>query len=109
MAFEREADFKLGDGLFRKTWVPAPSSTKASDGLGPLYNARGCQDCHLKDARGHVPDGPDASRVSMFLRLSVPGGTAPAEIADYLATLPDPTYGGQLQDLAVEGLSLIHI
>jgi CxxC motif-containing protein (DUF1111 family) len=103
MAFEREADFKLGDGLFRKTWVPAPSSTKASDGLGPLYNARGCQDCHLKDARGHVPDGPDASRVSMFLRLSVPGGTAPAEIADYLATLPDPTYGGQLQDLAVEG------
>ena len=103
MAFEREADFKLGDGLFRKTWVPAPSSTKASDGLGPLFNARGCQDCHLKDARGHVPDGPDASRVSMFLRLSVPGGTAPAEIEGYLATLPEPTYGGQLQDLAVEG------
>lgn len=103
MSFARQSDFKLGDGLFRKTWVPAPSSTKASDGLGPLYNARACQDCHLKDGRGHVPDGPDAPRVSMFLRLSVPGGDAPAQIADYLATLPEPTYGGQLQDLAEEG------
>ncbi len=46
--------------LFRKIWVAAPSSTQASDGLGPLYNARGCQNCHLKDGRGHPPAGPDA-------------------------------------------------
>lgn len=44
-------------------------------------------------------------RVSMFLRLSIPGGDAPVEIADYLATLPEPTYGGQLQDLAAPGLA----
>ena len=103
MAFEREMDFKLGNALFRKTWVAAPSSTAASDGLGPLYNARGCQDCHLKDGRGHTPPTPDASRVSMFLRLSVPGGPAPEGIADWIATSPDPTYGGQLQDLAAPG------
>ena len=101
MPFEREMDFKLGNALFRKTWVAAPSSTKASDGLGPLYNARACQDCHLKDGRGHTP--ADASRVSMFLRLSVPGGPAPEGIADWIATSPDPTYGGQLQDLAAPG------
>jgi CxxC motif-containing protein (DUF1111 family) len=41
--------------------------------------------------------------VSMLLRLSVPGGTAPQEIADYHATLPDPVYGGQLQDFASPG------
>lgn len=105
MPFEREMDFKLGNALFRKTWVAAPSSTKASDGLGPLYNARGCQDCHLKDGRGHTPPSADASRVSMFLRLSVPGGASPAGIADWIATSPDPTYGGQLQDLAAPGHS----
>lgn len=103
MPFEREMDFKLGNALFRKTWVAAPSSTKASDGLGPLYNARACQDCHLKDGRGHTPADADASRVSMFLRLSVPGGPAPEGIADWIATQPDPTYGGQLQDLAASG------
>lgn len=103
MPFEREMDFKLGNALFRKTWVAAPSSTKASDGLGPLYNARGCQDCHLKDGRGRTPATPDASRVSMFLRLSVPGGPSPAGIAGWIATSPDPTYGGQLQDFAAPG------
>ena len=103
MGFEGEMAFKLGNALFRKTWVAAPSSTKAADGLGPLYNARACQDCHLKDGRGHPPEGPDDSRVSMFLRLSVPGGPSPDGIADWLATQPDPIYGGQLQDLAAPG------
>ena len=103
MSFERQSDFKLGNGLFTKTWVPAPSSTRASDGLGPLYNASGCQNCHLKDGRGHTPEAGSDSRVSMFLRLSIPGGSAPAEIEGYLATLPEPAYGGQLQDLASAG------
>lgn len=103
MPFEREMDFKLGNALFRKTWVASPSSTAASDGLGPIYNARACQDCHLKDGRGHTPEGPEDGRVSMFLRLSVPGGTTPEGIKDWLATQPEPTYGGQLQDLAAPG------
>ena len=103
MPFAREMDFKLGNGLFRKTWVAAPSSTRASDGLGPLYNARGCQDCHLKDGRGRVPD-EGGSAVSMFLRLSIPGGEPPGDIEEWLATQPDPTYGGQLQDFAANGL-----
>ena len=107
--FDRELDFRVGNGLFRKLWVSAPSSTLASDGLGPLYNARACQSCHIKDGRGHVPEGPEDDAVSMFLRISIPApaGTAPdramTEIADYLATLPDPVYGGQLQDFGTAG------
>lgn len=106
MSFERELDFKVGNGLFRKIWVSAPSSTLASDGLGPLYNARGCQNCHIKDGRGHPPEGPEDTAVSMFLRISVPGHpTAETDqIADYIATAPDPNYGAQLQDFAVAGL-----
>jgi CxxC motif-containing protein (DUF1111 family) len=94
MSFEDQGDFKLGNALFRKLWVSSPSSTQASDGLGPLFNARACQSCHLKDGRGHPPEGnPDAT--SMFLRLA-------READDKV--LPDPVYGGQLQDLAVPGL-----
>ena len=40
ISFEKELDFKVGNGLFRKLWVSSPSSTIGSDGLGPLYNAR---------------------------------------------------------------------
>jgi len=110
MSFERELDFKVGNGLFRKLWITAPSSTRVSDGLGPLFNARSCQSCHLKDGRGHPPTGPGDPAVGMFLRLSVPGTHADllpalaAGIDGYLATLPEPTYGGQLQTFGVPGL-----
>lgn len=105
ISFEHELDFKVGNGLFRKIWVSSPSATQASDGLGPLYNARSCQRCHLKDGRGHPPTGPDDNAVSMFLRVSVPGGPddAMAGIEGYLATLPEPTYGSQLQDFSLAG------
>jgi CxxC motif-containing protein (DUF1111 family) len=108
ISFERELDFKVGNGLFRKLWVTAPASTVSSDGLGPLYNARACQSCHLKDGRAHPPTGPDDPAVGMVLRLSVPaepGEIRPeiAAIQDYLGTLPEPTYGGQLQSFGVLG------
>jgi CxxC motif-containing protein (DUF1111 family) len=102
IGFAGELDFKLGNGLFTKTWIAAPASTLASDGLGPLYNARACQDCHVKDGRGHVPVPGDRG-VSLFLRIALPGGSTPAQIADYIATQPDPVYGGQLQDFASPG------
>lgn len=105
ISFEHELDFKVGNGLFRKIWVSSPSATQASDGLGPLYNARSCQRCHLKDGRGHPPTGPKDSAVSMFLRVSIPGAPEDgiAEINGYLATLPEPTYGSQLQDFSLAG------
>ena len=109
MSFERELDFKVGNGFFSKLWVTAPSSTRVSDGLGPLFNARSCQSCHLKDGRAHPPTGPDDPAVGLFLRLSVPAD--PDEVAktfvgieDYLATVPEPTYGGQFQTFGVPGL-----
>lgn len=106
LTFAEEETFKLGNALFQKLWVSSPSSTQASDGLGPLYNARSCQTCHIKDGRGHPPEGA-ADATSMFLRLARPARTQEEEAA--LAafremSLPDPVYGRQLQDLAVPGL-----
>ncbi len=106
MSFERELDFKIGNGLFRRLWVSAPSSTTSADGLGPLFNARSCQRCHLKDGRGHPPASAEDTAVSMFLRLSI----APQDekqrallASGRAGVIPEPTYGGQLQDLAIKG------
>ncbi len=107
LTFAEEGDFKLGNALFRKVWVSSPSSTLSSDGLGPLFNARGCQNCHLKDGRGHPPETPEESAVSMFLRLSVPPQDAEQQtLLDSRGVLlfPEPTYGEQLQVFAVPGL-----
>jgi CxxC motif-containing protein (DUF1111 family) len=110
MDFKRELDFKIGNAIFRKNWVSAPSSTDASDGLGPLFNSRACQNCHLKDGRGHPPfsaDVPDDSG-SMLVRLSVPPATdeEKAKLEAHRAnSLPEPTYGGQLQDRSIQGLA----
>ncbi|WP_243746623.1 di-heme oxidoredictase family protein [Zavarzinia compransoris] len=90
MSLDRRLDFGLGDALFRKRWASSPSSTTASDGLGPLFNARACESCHRRDGRGQVPD-PGAPAVSLVLRLGLPGGGA------------EPTYGHQLQNAAIQG------
>jgi len=106
LKFEEEETFKLGNALFRKLWVSSPSSTSASDGLGPLFNARACQSCHIKDGRGHPPEG-DIDATSMFLRLARAPKTEAEKTAINsltVANFPDPIYGGQLQDLAVPGL-----
>ncbi|MGP2490991.1 di-heme oxidoreductase family protein [Mesorhizobium sp. PUT5] len=107
ITFEEEATFKLGNAIFRKNWVSSPSSTQASDGLGPLFNARACQSCHLKDGRGHPPED-SADATSMFLRLAREAATEEekTELAERKAlNFPDPVYGTQLQDLAVPGLA----
>jgi CxxC motif-containing protein (DUF1111 family) len=106
MSFERQLDFKVGDGIFRKLWVSSPSSTKSSDGLGPFFNSRSCQGCHLKDGRGHPPQGGEDA-VSLFLRLSIPPQTDEERAvlaSGRLPAIPEPTYGEQLQNFSVQGL-----
>ena len=87
----------------------SPSSTQASDGLGPLFNARACQSCHLKDGRGHPPFDGDARkrrcRCSCGCRCR--RGTDDQRLAldgVVAGEVGDPTYGTQLQDFAVPGL-----
>jgi CxxC motif-containing protein (DUF1111 family) len=85
----------LGAALFERAWVPAPSSTRANDGLGPLYNARACVSCHRDLDRW--PVATDADGVvrdeTLVLRLSDAAGR------------PDPAYGVQIQTAAVPGLA----
>ena len=96
---ERRA-FEVGDSFFTQNWVTAPASTEARDGLGPTFNAQACSSCHVLDGRGAPPDPSQAgAHPGLLIRLSIPGVDAVTG-----APLPDPRYGGQLQDRSVLGV-----
>ncbi|GFM55130.1 lipoprotein [Pseudomonas cichorii] len=101
----RRLDFSVGNSFFRNPWVIAPSTTTARDGLGPLFNTNACQNCHIKDGRGHPPEPGDSNAVSMLVRLSIPDSAAYAEVIKRNGVVPEPTYGGQLQDMSVPGVA----
>ena len=82
-------DASIGRELFDRNWVPAPSSTKSNDGLGPLYNATSCGACHIRNANAEIDEA------------SVPPGTV-VRIGNAKGTA-DPIYGRQLQTRAVPG------
>jgi len=102
LPLSKRLDFSVGNSFFRNPWVQAPASTDARDGLGPLFNTNGCQNCHIKDGRGHPPEADDLHAVSMLVRLSIPAKT-PQQKRYYLqhGVLPEPVYGAQLQDFAL--------
>lgn len=97
--------FVIGNSFFKRNWVEAPASTTARDGLGPHFIARSCAACHDMDGRGAPPDwrktlGPDAEHtVALLMRLSVPGAVDPKA-----GVRPEPTYGDQFDNAAVQGV-----
>lgn len=103
LPMSKRLDFSVGNSFFRNPWVQAPASTDARDGLGPLFNTNGCQNCHIKDGRGHPPEKGDLHAVSMLVRLSIPALT-PEQKTAYIkdGVIPEPTYGAQLQDFALQ-------
>ena len=98
--------FAIGNSFFKRNWVEAPASTTARDGLGPHFIARSCAGCHVMDGRGAPPDwkktlgpAPD-NTVALLFRLSVPGTPA----AHDGVPVPEPTYGDQFNNAAVQGV-----
>jgi CxxC motif-containing protein (DUF1111 family) len=88
-------DEAIGRAMFKRAWVPAPSSTASNDGLGPLFNARSCASCH--QGLDRQPIKTNASGIvtseNLVLRLSDGAGGG------------DPVYGRQLQVAAVSGVA----
>ena len=96
-AAEDSMDTVLGKALFERLWVSAPSSTKAADGLGPLFNARACSSCHQGGGRAKVSlqDGDLPASAGLTLRVGA---------AKDGALVPHPMLGSQVQTFAVPGL-----
>ena len=99
---EQKLNFQVGRGLFKRLWVTAPASTQTSDGLGPLYNARSCMGCHPNNGRSQP--GNDAQQI--VIRIDVPpqNDIQHEELTNHkISNIPEPTYGLQLQNLAIAG------
>ncbi len=96
---ERREAFLLGNAVFDRGWITAPAAATQVDGLGPLFNAASCAACHLNSGRGRPPKEPGEMMLSMIVRLSVPG------MHEHGGPLPEPSYGTQLQDRAIAGVS----
>ncbi|WDR01703.1 di-heme oxidoredictase family protein [Devosia algicola] len=91
------AKFNYGRGIFEHQWTSSHHPDGTRTGLGPLYNGTGCAQCHVRDGRGQPP-GPEAPEISGFvMQLGV------ATVASAALT-PDPNYGWQLQDRAIDGV-----
>ncbi len=91
----QKIDFMLGERLFKTSWVPAPASTTGLDGLGPTFNAKSCQRCHIKNGRGQPLEKSTTQSLGFLMRLSITG-TTPTGTPN-----PVPAYGEQLQDRGV--------
>ena len=87
-------DAIAGKALFERTWIAAPSSTDASDGLGPFFNGRSCAACHAGGGGARIVRAPDGSKqlAGAVVRLGTKSGDA------------DAFYGRQLQTGAVTAL-----
>lgn len=103
LSMDRQTSFFIGNSFFKKNWVEAPASTSARDGLGPHFIARSCGGCHARDGRGAPPqtrnDNNVEQPVGLLLRLSIPGKGRNSGV------VPEPTYGGQLNIEAIQGVN----
>lgn len=91
-------EFVLGRALFERLWVPAPSSTKAADGLGPLFNARACATCHRDGGQTPVALEPGELPAAASLALRV-GDVRDGKL------IAHPALGEQVQTAAGTGLA----
>jgi CxxC motif-containing protein (DUF1111 family) len=99
---EERTRFAIGNSFFKRNWVQAPASTTARDGLGPHFIARSCGGCHVQDGRGKPPEILNRLNseqpVDLLFRISIPG------VGDHHGVVPEPTYGDQLNNAAVDGV-----
>ncbi|TLP81879.1 di-heme oxidoredictase family protein [Maribacter sp. ACAM166] len=95
LTFHERVTFGVGNSLFNQSWVTAPASTTARDGLGPLFNARNCSGCHFKDGRGRPPEFDGEFSHGLLLRFGL------LEKDENGENIGDPIYGKQFQDNSI--------
>lgn len=82
------ADIRAGQQLFTHKWVPHDPHSAAGDGLGPMFNARSCAECHFQGGVGG--GGGMAQNVAAFEVLPTLGHPQPTGgVIHAFATQPD--------------------
>ncbi|MBX2809213.1 MAG: c-type cytochrome [Cellvibrionaceae bacterium] len=100
--------FNIGDDFFENPWVGKTASTELRDGLGPLFNNNACQDCHIRDGRGHAPADVGSKKADDFstiifkaIRANISAEDKKNMLLGKLAGIGDSQVGSQLQQEAV--------
>lgn len=93
LSHEQEDLFILGRSFFTIPWVEAPSATTARDGLGPLFSANTCRNCHPNNSAGALFDKKGEVGRALVLRLSSSNEVDADQTQGFVA---EKTYGGQL-------------
>ena len=103
--------FNIGNDFFANPWVPSRASTSLRDGLGGLFNNNACQDCHIRDGRGQIPDvvNKHEDRFASILIRTAKSDLTPTQLTQIqhsqIANIGDSTIGGQLQHQATQGVT----
>jgi CxxC motif-containing protein (DUF1111 family) len=96
--------YQLGHAVFNTGFLAAGTvGAGRRTGLGPIFNAPSCDECHNEGAHGRGPIGdgpiPDAMVIQLEA-LPAAGAASPVDVADPPG---DPVYGRVLGPAAVEG------
>jgi len=99
---DRIKQFNLGNDFFENPWVAGSASTSSRDGVGALLNNNACQDCHIRDGRGHAPNVSLTENGTDFSSILLKAARANISSADralieqsLLGKIPDSSVGGQ--------------
>jgi len=98
-----EDQYQLGHAVFNTPFVAlgTPNAGRRA-GLGPIFNAPSCDECHNEGAHGRGPDYEGAMPNSMVVQLeALPAGVS----TDPTDPPGDPVYGRLLSPAAVEGFT----
>lgn len=92
---QQRGTFFMGNAFFNSAWIVAPATAGARDGLGPLFNARSCDQCHNNDGRGSPPLKSTERPVALVFQFATPTPGTNNEPG------ADPHYGGNLNPFAI--------
>jgi CxxC motif-containing protein (DUF1111 family) len=95
--------YQLGHAVFNTSFVPlGTAGAGRRSGLGPIFNAPSCDECHNEGAHGRGPDYEGPMPNAMVVQLeALPAGVS----TDPTDPPGDPVYGRLLSPVAVEGFT----
>ncbi len=93
------ARYDLGMAVFNTQFVVAGTPNAGRrDGIGPLFNAASCDECHNNGARGRGPTDDGPLPAALVIQLGAPSPSNPSDPEG------DPVYGRVFNTLSVQGL-----
>src|SRR5262249_43281917 len=102
------ARYALGMAAFNTQFVVAGTAGAGRrDGIGPLFNAASCDQCHNNGAHGRGPDGDGPTSVSLVIQLTASPNVASPNVASPNVSadpLGDPVYGRVFNTSALDGV-----